>query len=95
MSSAAEKGEAVVSGSDQDAPNTTPVDVVPRTRDREDFWTRNGLNAKSFQKREYGADLVHLDQSMKKRHLHMIAIGKHGAASVTPCLAVCANGPLL
>lgn len=82
MSSAAEKGEVAASGSDKDAyaPNTTAVHDghdVPVDRTQEDFMTRNGLNLKSFQKREYGADLVHLDQSMKKRHLHMIAIGTH------------------
>ena len=82
MSSAAEKGEVAASGSDKDAyvPNTTAVHGTPdtpRARTQEDFLTRNGLNLKSFQKREYGAELVHLDQSMKKRHLHMIAIGMH------------------
>lgn len=80
MSSAAEKGEVAASGSDKDAyvPDTTAVHGTPdtpRARTQEDFLTRNGLNLRSFQKREYGAELVHLDQSMKKRHLHMIAIG--------------------
>lgn len=41
----------------------------------EDFWTRNGLNGKSFQKRHYGRGIVELDRAMKPRHLHMIAIG--------------------
>ncbi|KAK1977663.1 amino acid permease [Colletotrichum cereale] len=41
----------------------------------ENFYTRNGLNLESFKRREYGADIVHLDQTMKTRHLHMIAIG--------------------
>ncbi|KAK1580743.1 amino acid permease [Colletotrichum navitas] len=41
----------------------------------ENFYTRNGLNLESFKRREYGADIVHLDQSMKSRHLQMIAIG--------------------
>lgn len=41
----------------------------------EDFMTRNGLNFKSFQRRAYGRGLVELDQSMRTRHLHMIAIG--------------------
>jgi amino acid transporter len=41
----------------------------------EDFLTRNGLNLRSFQRREYGTGIVNLEQSMKGRHLHMIAIG--------------------
>ncbi|KAF2474952.1 amino-acid permease inda1 [Lindgomyces ingoldianus] len=44
-------------------------------RETEDFWTRNGLNIKSFQRREVGPKIVELDKSMKTRHLHMIAIG--------------------
>lgn len=43
--------------------------------EQEDFWTRNGLNAKSFQKKHYGHGLVELDRAMKTRHLQMIAIG--------------------
>lgn len=39
------------------------------------FWTRNGLNFESFKKRSSGDGIVELDRSMKKRHLHMIAIG--------------------
>jgi len=43
---------------------------------REDDWaTRNGLNLRSFGKRDYGLGIVELDRSMKPRHLHMIAIG--------------------
>ena len=55
------------------APGHNPVaaDVI---RD-EDFMTRNGLNAKSFQRRDYGTGIVELDRSMKGRHLQMIAIG--------------------
>lgn len=41
----------------------------------DDFYTRNGLNIESFKCRSYGQGLVELDRSMKKRHLHMIAIG--------------------
>ena len=45
------------------------------------FMTRNGLNFESFKKRSSGDGIVELDRSMKKRHLHMIAIGKsHRAA---------------
>lgn len=46
-----------------------------KTRKQEDFWTRNGLNLKSFQRRDYGTGVVELDRSMQTRHLHMIAIG--------------------
>lgn len=41
----------------------------------DNFWTRNGLNLESFKMRSYGVGIVELDRSMKKRHLHMIAIG--------------------
>ncbi|KAK5995031.1 Amino-acid permease inda1 [Cladobotryum mycophilum] len=41
----------------------------------EDFWTRSGLNARSFQKRHYGLGVVEMDRAMKTRHLQMIAIG--------------------
>ena len=44
-------------------------------RYQEDFMTRNGLNLKSFQRRPLNEGFVVLDQSMKPRHLHMIAIG--------------------
>ncbi|OLN96418.1 Amino-acid permease inda1-like protein 1 [Colletotrichum chlorophyti] len=40
-----------------------------------DFMTRNGLNLKSFQRRDAGTGEVELDRSMKPRHLQMIAIG--------------------
>lgn len=45
------------------------------TFQEEDFWTRCGLNGKSFQKRHYGRGIVEMDRAMKSRHLHMIAIG--------------------
>jgi amino acid transporter len=42
----------------------------------EDFMTRNGLNLRSFQKREYEGGLADsLDRPMKSRHMHMISIG--------------------
>jgi amino acid transporter len=41
----------------------------------EDWATRNGLNLRSFGKKEYGVGIVELERSMKPRHLHMIAIG--------------------
>jgi amino acid transporter len=48
---------------------------VPEDFREKDFMTRNGLNLKSFSRRDYGTGDVELDRSMKKRHLHMIAIG--------------------
>jgi amino acid permease len=42
----------------------------------DNFYTRNGLNWESFKMRDYGHGIVELDRTMKKRHLHMIAIGK-------------------
>jgi amino acid transporter len=53
---------------------SNPKNVAAAVRE-EDFMTRNGLNLKSFQKREFGRGLAELDRSMKSRHLHMIAIG--------------------
>lgn len=45
-------------------------------RDNEDFLTRNGLNLRSFQKRDYGGGSVDsLDRSLRSRHMHMISIG--------------------
>ncbi|KAK3314610.1 amino acid permease-domain-containing protein [Apodospora peruviana] len=52
------------------APEATAHD-----RMEDDFWTRNGLNLRSFKKRDYGEGTVELERSMKTRHLHMIAIG--------------------
>ncbi|KAK4148563.1 amino acid permease/ SLC12A domain-containing protein [Chaetomidium leptoderma] len=47
-----------------------------QARDNEDFMTRNGLNLRSFQKRDYGeASIDSLDRSLKTRHMHMISIG--------------------
>ena len=40
-----------------------------------DFYTRNGLNFESFKRRGDNVKVAELDRSMKKRHLHMIAIG--------------------
>lgn len=39
------------------------------------FLTRNGLNAESFKKRNYGLGIVEMERPLKPRHLHMIAIG--------------------
>jgi amino acid transporter len=47
-----------------------------RPRDEEDFLTRNGLNLRSFQKRDIGGGSIDsLDRSMSTRHMHMISIG--------------------
>ncbi|RGP64286.1 amino-acid permease inda1 [Fusarium sporotrichioides] len=54
---------------------TGDVEGVREDFREDDFMTRNGLNLKSFQRRDYGTGVVELDRSMKKRHLHMIAIG--------------------
>lgn len=55
---------------------TRDGDVNLRKDQREqDFMTRNGLNLRSFARRDRGTGDVELDRSMKKRHLHMIAIG--------------------
>ncbi|EEU41428.1 uncharacterized protein NECHADRAFT_45958 [Fusarium vanettenii 77-13-4] len=43
--------------------------------EKEDFLTRTGLNARSFQRKHYGPGLVELDRKMKPRHLQMVAIG--------------------
>ncbi|KAF4983960.1 hypothetical protein FZEAL_752 [Fusarium zealandicum] len=51
---------------------------VPQDFREKDFMTRNGLNLRSFTRPlqgDYGTGDVELDRSMKKRHLHMIAIG--------------------
>ncbi|KAM7201193.1 putative amino-acid permease inda1 [Naviculisporaceae sp. PSN 640] len=61
---------------DKDGSGTgLPAPGVVHDRMDDDFWTRNGLNFRSFQKRDYGTGIVELERSMKTRHLHMIAIG--------------------
>lgn len=46
------------------------------TREREqNAFTRWGINAQSFQRRENINGVTELNQTMKPRHLHMIAIG--------------------
>ena len=41
----------------------------------ESWATRNGLSAKSFQRKDYGTGIIELERRMKPRHLNMIAIG--------------------
>ncbi|KAI5460744.1 amino acid permease/ SLC12A domain-containing protein [Mariannaea sp. PMI_226] len=78
---------------------------IPDDFREKDFMTRNGLNLRSFSRRDYGTGDVELDRSMKKRHLHMIAIGgsigagffvgsgsaftKGGPGSVLICFLIC------
>jgi amino acid transporter len=68
-----------------DEPKKSPLDVEAtaapgyvqdgqiQSYAQEDFWTRNGLNFRSFTRRP--ANQVELPRSMKTRHMHMIAIG--------------------
>jgi yeast amino acid transporter len=55
-------------------PAYSPEEGIVDNRET-NFFTRNGLNMESFQKRRSGEKIVELDHSMKSRHLHMIAIG--------------------
>jgi len=76
MSSTEEKGQAGLAPEKEPAPAFESVPAV-RARDTEDFYTRNGLNLKSFQRRPVAeGDITDsLDRSMRSRHLQMIAIG--------------------
>jgi amino acid transporter len=49
--------------------------TAPAFKREDDFRTRNGLNLKSFQRRDWGTEDSQLDRSMKHRHVSMIAIG--------------------
>ena len=51
---------------------TTDADLVEQ---HPNFWTRNGLNAESFETKHYGLGIVEMERPLKPRHLHMIAIG--------------------
>lgn len=55
------------------SPTATTREEPGEWRREEDFMTRNGMNLRSFQRRDAGQ--VELDKSMKPRHLQMIAIG--------------------
>ncbi|KAK3937318.1 amino acid permease/ SLC12A domain-containing protein [Diplogelasinospora grovesii] len=69
------KAEAGLGGSITPEKTVSPSTEVPPAHREEDWWTRNGLNFRSFQKRDHGTGSVELDRDMKTRHLHMIAIG--------------------
>ncbi|KAL4928839.1 amino acid permease/ SLC12A domain-containing protein [Aspergillus undulatus] len=64
-------------GGDVEATSASPPAYVDdgqiQSFEQEDFWTRNGLSLKSFQRRP--ANYVELNRTMKTRHMHMIAIG--------------------
>ncbi|KAK4101118.1 hypothetical protein N658DRAFT_507427 [Parathielavia hyrcaniae] len=79
MSSSEEKGGIGLNVPDKEASPPPAFDGGPgdQARDHEDFMTRNGLNLRSFQKRDYGSGTVvdSLDRSLRTRHMHMIAIG--------------------
>lgn len=49
--------------------------VTTREADRPGFWTRMGLTPESFQRRTLNDKHNQLNQTLKKRHLNMIAIG--------------------
>ncbi|KAK0371577.1 amino acid permease, partial [Colletotrichum limetticola] len=61
--------------SEKGARHTAGDGHVPENFREDDFMTRNGLNLKSFQRRDWGTGDTELDRSMKPRHLQMIAIG--------------------
>ncbi|KAL4950786.1 amino acid permease/ SLC12A domain-containing protein [Aspergillus filifer] len=64
-------------GLDVEANSASPPGYVDdgqiQSFEQEDFWTRNGLSLRSFQRRP--ANYVELNRTMKTRHMHMIAIG--------------------
>ncbi|KAL2265320.1 hypothetical protein VTJ83DRAFT_6420 [Remersonia thermophila] len=72
-----EKGAAGTSTpTEKEAAPAFAAGETVQARDQEDFWTRNGLNLRSFGKRDMGTGSIDsLDRTMKTRHMHMIAIG--------------------
>jgi amino acid transporter len=75
--SSEEKGGAGFQTPEKEAPPAFGVGTEGgQARDHEDFFTRNGLNLRSFQKRDYGGGSIDaLDRSLRTRHMHMISIG--------------------
>lgn len=69
---ATEKTGHVTEGGHTTTALTTDADLVEQ---HPNFWTRNGLNAESFQTKHYGLGIVEMERPMQPRHLHMIAIG--------------------
>lgn len=58
-----------INAPEYDSDNLSPADAPVR----ESFWTRMGCSPNSFKRRRDGTTA--LNQTMKPRHLHMIAIG--------------------
>lgn len=56
-----------------DTPEYDSDNIVTAAPHRESFWTRMGCSPNSFKRRRDGGQ--GLNQTMKPRHLHMIAIG--------------------
>ncbi|KAK3683417.1 amino-acid permease inda1 [Podospora appendiculata] len=81
MSSQEEKGvSSAVPGKhglahDKASSTSNSLEGAPINHDTESWATRNGLNMRSFKRREAYEGDVELDRTMKARHLHMIAIG--------------------
>ncbi|KIW69459.1 hypothetical protein PV04_05335 [Phialophora macrospora] len=80
MAAAEPKGYPMTQESPHDSEKGVPVESpghgdVPDDFREKDFFTRNGMNLKSFQRRDWGTGTHELDRSMKSRHLNMIAIG--------------------
>ncbi|KAK4034723.1 amino acid permease/ SLC12A domain-containing protein [Parachaetomium inaequale] len=75
--SSEEKAEGSLRTPDKEAaPPAFGAHDEGQARDQEDFMTRNGLNLRSFQKRDIGGGSIDsLDRSLRTRHMHMISIG--------------------
>lgn len=70
-------GDASPEGSSTPPPYATKEHKYDdyHTMERPDFMTRNGLNLNSFKRRRLADENNQLNQTLKTRHLHMIAIG--------------------
>jgi amino acid transporter len=60
---------------------TSSNDAVPASTSKEgypetSFWTRMGCTAESFKRRRLSDENNQLNQTLKKRHLHMIAVNQ-------------------